>query len=108
MWTLDSPLVSKGSNELEKSAQCQATLGATGLYASYRMDSFPYGSYRYHGCKDPRLPENFKCFECRLRATQASVILAESSIKQYLVKYADLALFRYIVTVLLLVSSAYY
>ena len=52
-------------------------------------------SRSYHGCDDPRLPDSFRCFECRLRDTQASVVKGEALIKEYALKYADLALFRY-------------
>ncbi|KIM33115.1 hypothetical protein M408DRAFT_325939 [Serendipita vermifera MAFF 305830] len=48
----------------------------------------------YHGTRDPRLPDSFRCFECRLRNTQASVVKGEALIKEYVSKYAELALFR--------------
>lgn len=48
----------------------------------------------YHGAKDPRLPDSFRCFECRLRNTQASLVKGETLIMEYVLKYAELALFR--------------
>ncbi|KAG8811625.1 DNA binding protein [Serendipita sp. 399] len=51
-------------------------------------------SSRYHGRDDPRIPAVFKCFECRLRSTQASVVMGETSLKEYILKYSELALFR--------------
>lgn len=48
----------------------------------------------YHDSEDPRLPRSFKCFECRLRASQASLITGESFIREYVLKYRELALFR--------------
>ncbi|KAG8798589.1 DNA binding protein [Serendipita sp. 398] len=51
-------------------------------------------SSRYHGSNDPRIPTVFRCFECRLRSTHASIIIGETSLKEYILKYSELALFR--------------
>ena len=48
----------------------------------------------YHSDEDPRLPETFKCFECRLRGDPAIGLFSERKILEMIAKYKDLALFR--------------
>ncbi|KAG8859000.1 DNA binding protein [Serendipita sp. 411] len=61
---------------------------------SSKIDKGSTHSSRYHGSNDPRIPTVFKCFECRLRSTHASIVIGESSLKEYILKYSELALFR--------------
>lgn len=53
--------------------------------------------HRYHDCNDSRIPkEDFNCFTCELRADPNSTLLTPEFMESVLLRWGELALFRYV------------
>lgn len=51
---------------------------------------------RYHSIKDPRLPSEFVCFDCRVRADSSWELIKVNLYPIMLSRFEDLALFRHV------------
>ena len=91
-----------------RSACVKARVNAGSTYGPYLYFNIsPFKAYHrnrchgYHSEGDQRLPETFRCFECRLRGDPAIGLFSERKVLEMIAKYKDLALFRCVMPPLL-------
>ena len=64
------------------------------LHISSRTDSFATRCMGYHAADDPRLPETFICFDCKVKADPSWELIKVDLYPMMISKYKELALFR--------------
>lgn len=75
-------------------AESGITSGMNDIYSSELTDDVLPRCMGYHSEKDPRLPDKFICFDCRLRADPSWELIEVELHSTLIVKLRELACFR--------------